>query len=149
CHFCSENAPLYQKVVQDLGARGDTRVIAVLPQNHDEAQKYLTGLGVSVSEIHQAELPDLGIGGTPTLVLADKNGMITDLWIGKLLGKAEGEFLNRLGLQQVAVSKISASDLKQLIKSKEVVVVDVNNRDFFRLNHVEGAVNIPLDELET
>jgi rhodanese-related sulfurtransferase len=120
-----------------------------LPQAKDEALKYLQDLAVPIGEVHQTNLASLGVEGTPSLILADKNGTVTDLWVGKLGGKSEGEFLRRLELQEVAKHfELSPSDLKRLLKSKNVVAVDVDNRDLYRLNHVDGAVNIPLDELE-
>jgi len=151
CHFCTESAPFYRRLVQDLASREGTRVIAVLPQSVDQGREYLRGLGVSIGEVQQVNLSSLGLQGTPTLMLVDGMGTVTDLWIGKLMRREERELFHRLQLVDAASPDddvISASDLKGMIRDKNLVIVDVDNRDLFRVNHVFGAVNIPLDELE-
>src|ERR1051325_2154425 len=40
CHFCSESTPFYQRLAQEKSKHGDVRLIAVLPQSVDAAQKY-------------------------------------------------------------------------------------------------------------
>jgi thiol-disulfide isomerase/thioredoxin len=95
CHFCSESAPLYQKLVQ-LAAEKNVRLIAAFPHSVEEGQGYLKELNVPVTEMKQADFAALGIGGTPTLILADKNGEIKKVWLGKLPPEKETEVINSL-----------------------------------------------------
>lgn len=152
CHFCSESAPLYQRLARELSGRGGFRLMAVLPQPVEEGREYLRKLNVAVDEVHQVDLSTLKLHGTPTLLLTDGAGTITDMWTGKLEGKREHELLERLQLEEDAdapsESFVSASDLQGMLKDKNLVVVDVADRDMFNVRHLEGAVNIPLDELE-
>jgi hypothetical protein len=81
CHFCKDSVPFDQK----LGAaEKDVKMVAVLPQPVAEAQKYLSGAGVHVDEVRQVPLNTLGVRGTPTLMLVDDAGVVTDVWAGKL-----------------------------------------------------------------
>jgi thiol-disulfide isomerase/thioredoxin len=96
CHFCSESAPFYQKLAQNLAARKDVRVIAVFPQTVDEAKKYLDGLGVPVADVRQASLGSIGVKGTPTLMIVDKTGTVKQAWMGRLSVERESEVLGRL-----------------------------------------------------
>jgi len=82
CHFCSESAPFYQKLQQQKP--NDVRVVAVFPQPVDDGRNYLTKLGVSVSDVVQSSLGSVGVSGTPTLLLIDTEGSVTDSWVGKL-----------------------------------------------------------------
>lgn len=93
CHYCSESAPFYQQLVQK---RGGVRVVAVVPQNVDAGQQYLQKLGVHVDEVKQLTLESIRVQGTPTLLLVDGNGVVTNEWVGKLPAQREAEVIRRL-----------------------------------------------------
>jgi len=96
CHFCTESGPFYQHLSRETTAVANLRLIAALPQDVGEASQYLSNLGVTVNEIRQAPPSSLGVRGTPTLLLVDNTGTITDVWIGKLSPDREAEVLRRL-----------------------------------------------------
>jgi hypothetical protein len=95
CHFCSESAPFYQRLVQIAPAKG-VKLVAVLPQTAAEAQQYLQSLSVPIADIRQSPLDTLNVGGTPTLILVDDKGQVTASWVGKIPGDKEAEVLARL-----------------------------------------------------
>jgi hypothetical protein len=92
CHFCSESAPFYRELVQYCKEQ-HVRTVAVFPQEPAAAEAYLKSEGVQVDEIRQAQLTNIGINGTPTLLLINEAGVVKDVWIGKLPGKDEKEVL--------------------------------------------------------
>ena len=92
-HFCTESAPFYQRLAKQ---RGKTLLVAVLPQPVDQGRKYLEGLGVAIDDIRQVSFPAIGLRGTPTLILADNNGVAIESWIGKLPPSREEDVLGRL-----------------------------------------------------
>jgi hypothetical protein len=94
CHYCSESANFYKRIVESHSR--DTRLIALLPQDAPTGQKYLQDLGVSVDEVKQASLDSIGVQGTPTLLLVDKDGVVQNVWIGKLSENEESEVLAKL-----------------------------------------------------
>lgn len=96
CHFCSESAPFYQRLVQEAKTRGNVRLVFVLPQPVAEGQKYLNDLGLFVSDIVQAPLKSIQVRGTPTLLLVNNKGVVMDLWLGKLPPEKEAEVLGKL-----------------------------------------------------
>lgn len=96
CRYCSESGPFYQRLARDLSKRSDIRLVAVFPQEPGAGKKYLEDLGVPVGQVIQAPLDSLQVRGTPTLVLVDKNGTVTQSWIGKLSPERETEVLNRI-----------------------------------------------------
>ena len=96
CHFCTESAPFYQKLMRELAAQKNVRVVAVFPQEIDEGKKYLDGLNVPIINVAQATLDTLGVRGTPTLVLVDKTGTVKQSWVGRLTAERESEVLSRI-----------------------------------------------------
>lgn len=76
CHYCSESALFYQKLQQQN--LKNVRLVAVLPQSVEDGRNYLTGLGVSLDQIVQAPLASVGVSGTPTLLLINHEGVVTD-----------------------------------------------------------------------
>jgi thioredoxin-related protein len=95
CHFCTESAPFYRKLVEQCKQQ-HVHTVAVLPQTPAEAQAYLGGEGVTVDEIRQAPLTDLDVSGTPTLVLVDRAGVVKRVWVGKLPGTKEDDVVKVL-----------------------------------------------------
>jgi len=90
CHFCTESAPFYLRLSRD---HANARLIALFPQSVQESGEYLKKLGVSVDEVKQVSPGSIGIAGTPTLILVDHEGIVTDVWAGKLTPDQENEVL--------------------------------------------------------
>lgn len=95
CHFCSESAPFYKRIIQSVSGK-NIKLIAVLPNKIEDSQNYLNELGLSGIEIKQAPLDTVKASGTPTLILANDKGEVTDFWIGKLPVEKESEVINKL-----------------------------------------------------
>ena len=96
CHFCTESAVFYQRLVRETVGHGNIHLIAVLPQATDEGKKYLEDLGVTIEEVKQAKLDSIGVHGTPTLILVNDRGVVMNSWVGKLSADGEAEVLRRL-----------------------------------------------------
>ncbi|HEV2305073.1 MAG TPA: hypothetical protein VGR93_06110 [Candidatus Acidoferrales bacterium] len=92
CHFCTESAPFFRKLVKSVPK--DMKTVAVLPQTTDEAKQYLDALGVRINDVRQASLSDIGITGTPTLLLVDNLGVVKSAWVGKLSPVAQAAVLS-------------------------------------------------------
>lgn len=96
CHFCAESVGFYREVLFECKQQ-HVRTIAILPQSTEEAEAYLKSVGVAVDEVRQVALSDLQIGGTPTLLLVDKTGIVRSVWFGKLATDREKQVLKSLG----------------------------------------------------
>jgi hypothetical protein len=93
CHFCKESSGFYRKLVEDC--RSHARTVAFFPQTPEEAQAYLRAEDVQVDEVKHADFQSLQIGGTPTLLLVDRNGVVQKVWLGKLSEVKEKEVLDQ------------------------------------------------------
>jgi hypothetical protein len=71
----------------------------VLPQTVEESKAFLDQLGVQVDAILQGSLANIGVRGTPTLLLVNEAGVITEAWPGKLPPRDEEAVLARLTIR--------------------------------------------------
>jgi hypothetical protein len=102
CHFCSESAGFYQRLVREKSQPDSPRIIAVLPQEVSRGQSYLTNLGVAVDDVKQSAMSVIGVSGTPTIILVDRTGVVKESWVGKLPPEREAEVLHRLRITRAA-----------------------------------------------
>lgn len=96
CHFCSVSAPFYKRLTQEFSAGKDVALVAAFPQPVDEARSYLSTLGVSIADVKQMRLDVLGVVGTPTLILVNREGVVINAWRGQLSSDKEAEVFSQL-----------------------------------------------------
>jgi hypothetical protein len=94
CHFCADSAGFYRRLAKEGGARGKTEMVAVLPGSVNDSRRYLDGLNVPVKKIRQSSLRGLGVGGTPTLLMVNGEGVVTRSWVGQLSAGREAEVID-------------------------------------------------------
>jgi thioredoxin-related protein len=94
CHFCEESLPFYRTLSGDLQGKAD--LLAVLPQSQAEAAAFLNTAHVEVTQIATASLSQLGVTGTPTLLLLDPSGKVQEVWLGRLDESKQAQVRSRL-----------------------------------------------------
>lgn len=95
CRFCNESAPFYKRIIETVKNK-NVKLVAVFPTEIEESAKHLKELGLTNMEVKRSSLKSLQAGGTPTLILTDNTGKITDYWVGQLSPDKETEVLNKL-----------------------------------------------------
>lgn len=95
CRFCSASAEFYKNLILQT-QNSNVNIIAVLPQDKVEAEEYLKSLGILGIEIRQSELDSIQIIGTPTIIIVNNKGEISNFWVGQLLSDKEMEVVNFL-----------------------------------------------------
>jgi len=86
--------------VQKLaGASKGTRIVAVLPQSLGDSKQYLAKLAVTVDEVRSVPLMDIAVTGTPTMLLVDGNGIVRNVWVGKLAEDRQAEVLSAISVK--------------------------------------------------
>ena len=95
CHFCTASGDFYKRLQEVARARG-VPIVAVLPQPTDEARSYLENLGVPIAVVKQAPLVSLSVSATPTLMMVNSEGVVTESWTGQLSPKFEKEVISKL-----------------------------------------------------
>lgn len=89
CRFCSESMPFYKRIHETNAKNARVRTVAVLPESVEDAETYFSSNGIVFDEILTKRPSDLGISGTPTLVLLDADQYVMAIWSGKLPPEAE------------------------------------------------------------
>jgi hypothetical protein len=95
CRFCAGSAGFYRQAGH-LAKANVVRIVAVLPEPTNEASLYLERLEVPVSLVTQVPLGRLHVSATPTLMIVNSEGEITDSWIGQLTPNLEKEVMSKL-----------------------------------------------------
>ena len=163
CAICSENAPFYRLIQQNRSDSARTRLVVLLGGDPDKATAYLENLQLSFDQVKPVFLRDLkpyGLVGTPTAVLVNDEGIVTNLWSGSLTEPQQSEVLRALQIRVESAAlktlpsstppldSIDEAGIQRLKEAGETVtVVDLRDRGEYSAGHLAGAKNIPIDEL--
>jgi 3-mercaptopyruvate sulfurtransferase SseA len=71
-------------------------------------------------------------------------------WVLVFLGLSAAAPLNEVRAQagEAAAARISVTDLKQLLVSDGVIVLDVRSAEAYARGHIPGALSVPLESVE-
>lgn len=94
CHFCTESAPFFRRLKERAG--NDVKFLAVLPQPVAESERYLSGEGLHFDDVRQEPVGKTGAVGTPTMLLANQDGIVRRTWVGKLTPDKQTEALKTI-----------------------------------------------------
>lgn len=95
CRYCNESADFYKRLVEETKGR-NIKLVAVFPTKVEDSSRHLTELGVTGFEVKQSPISALDASGTPTLIITNDKGEVTNFWVGKLPAEKEAEVLNQL-----------------------------------------------------
>ncbi|MBV9210148.1 MAG: hypothetical protein JOZ52_05940 [Acidobacteria bacterium] len=97
CHFCNESVPFYQQLAA-LRRAPDSKfqTVGVFREPTDAAREYLTDKGLELDTVVSRSLGDVGVRGTPTLLLVDGEGKVVQAWIGALNEAKQKEVLAKI-----------------------------------------------------
>jgi rhodanese-related sulfurtransferase len=153
CEYCSKSGRFYRRLRDGAKDKADTRIVVVYPDEPAHGEAYLREIGLTSIESRQETLAPLGIKQVPTLALMDRNGVVSKVWVGELSPKKESEVMAALQFgdtRPVSEWTISESELKRKRANHEpVIVLDVRERGAYRSGTLDGAKNIPWDEVYT
>jgi len=52
-------------------------------------------------------------------------------------------------VQGEGVARITPAELRQLLRRRKAVIVDVRSLETYKAGHIKGALSIPIDQVET
>ncbi len=94
CHFGTESTPFFRRLRKSL--EKDVKLIGVLPEPVAEADSYLKREGVRLDDLRQVTLSQIGVAGTPTMLLVNGRGIVVQAWVGKLNPDEQREFFKTM-----------------------------------------------------
>jgi rhodanese-related sulfurtransferase len=98
------------------------------------------------------DLRALGLPGTPTILLVNTSGTVSDMWTGIITSSEEAALLQRLSSKWAASGlfkeTLSTDQLICLLRDTDTTLLDIRERQPFELHHLPHSINIPVDELQ-
>jgi hypothetical protein len=158
CAWTRVNAALYRELI---AADNETRkTVVVTPDQPNDARSFLESLNVQPREMLQAPLGNLGLEGTPALILVDRMGRVKRSWIGALKPGEQNVLRRELGLREKAMAQadsepthdaaiLSVEALRSKLATDRAIAVDIRNRREYAAGHIDASINIPTDELRS
>jgi hypothetical protein len=168
CPYCEASMSFYRDILRS-NSKKTFRVIALLPQSTTAGQafmhQYLGQDADGLEDVRQVDLESLNIRGTPTLIVVSNSGRVESSWRGQLSSKQEADVFRALGVHRIATRGVGPPDTgaddnlnANLITPDQfgalrnqlpgLPIVDIDPRPIFAKDHIVGALNIPVDELE-
>lgn len=96
CRFCEESAGFYHRLYEQRGQTLNPRIVAVVPGEKSEVERYLSDQGILADQVINLSLSELNVSGTPTLMLVDHEGRVNGVWVGKLNDNQEKEVSQKI-----------------------------------------------------
>jgi hypothetical protein len=93
CHFCVNSTPFYSQITH---ANHAAPVVVVMPQDKHEAQTFLRGHAITPSTVVSADLANIQVAATPTIMLISSSGTVTKSWVGELTEAQQKQVIESL-----------------------------------------------------
>lgn len=94
CVFCQDSMPFYRRLVAE--DRGDAQIVVAAPPHDTSIVDYLASESVTPDSIIFLESGVLPVQGTPTLLMVDRDGVVTHAWLGLLNSDREADVIEIL-----------------------------------------------------
>jgi rhodanese-related sulfurtransferase len=144
-------------LLRQVDSRPDLNVIVLSTEAGQQVREWLdNNEGRNPLVARASSLARLGVTGTPTVLIVDSSGTITDMSVGALEAGEQQRFVGRLmndvgeplASKDFRTDEVTGVDLAAISDRGAIQFVDVGDREAFRLSLRENVVNIPIDELE-
>ena len=97
CGFCQESVPFYQKLAAFKNSSpARVRLATVMTEPKEEIEAYLKKQGIAADAVFSMPVSQIGVKGTPTLLLLDGQNKLIESWVGKLNSQEESEVIAHL-----------------------------------------------------
>jgi hypothetical protein len=100
CRYCEDSAPFYRRLA-DLQSRGEllAHAIAIFPDPGTSIDDLDTSERLDLESRAGVRFTELGIRGTPTLLLVSSAGRVLHVWNGQLTSDREATLIELLRAQ--------------------------------------------------
>jgi len=116
CRFCEESIPFYRKLAEmEKSNQIDAHLIAVFPDDPTAVRQLVETQRLAVEAFPGIELSQVNVDGAPTLILVDRQGRVSKVWIGELdaAGQADVNSARSTASVHMAVSRRAHSSQLQ------------------------------------
>ena len=149
CKACQDSLPFYKKLSSVAANAPDSQMLILSAESPSLLQPWLAEEGITGALVAKVDPAAVGFTETPTLLMVDSTGTVTDIAMRRLPADAEQQVFRRL--ENTSSKPFNRSYLIPERSRADLpgpgVLVDARERDLFAKGHSKGAVNIPVDEL--
>lgn len=97
CRFCEESIPFYRKLAEmEKSNQIDANLIAVFPDDPAAVRDLVKTQRLGVEAFPDIELSQVKVDGTPTLILVDRQGRVSKVWIGELDAAGQADVVSTI-----------------------------------------------------
>ena len=97
CRFCEESIPFYRKLAElEKSNQIDAHLIAVFPDDLAAVSQLVETQQLAVEAFPGIELSQMKVEGTPTLILVDRQGRVSKVWIGELAEAGQADVVTAI-----------------------------------------------------
>lgn len=97
CDFCNASVPFYQKLAAFKNSSpARLRLATVMSEPKEEIEVYLKQQGIAADAVFSMPMSQIGVKGTPTLLLLDGQNKLIESWVGQLNSQGESEVIMHL-----------------------------------------------------
>lgn len=94
CHYCEESLPFYKRLIDEQHRSAEKlSLFALFPNSETEVKDYQKRNQLDLKYVANVHPSSIDVAGTPTLVLVDAEGKVSDVWVGKLSSADEQEVM--------------------------------------------------------
>lgn len=153
CPACLLSRPFYSDLGGLVAGAPRTRFVVLTEDRAEVATQWLSAGEVQADVVQIASRKELGFVSTPTLLLVDQRGVVTDIVRG-IVGSDQAERFKRrvLGRQEPPLTLPFSFTEESVARLPGGLtgggqLLDVRPADAFAEGHAPGAVHIPASEL--
>lgn len=119
CPYCEQSMPFYRELA-NMERSGNTavHVVAAFPDDPAAVQRYMQAHQLDIESV-RVNLGEIGITGTPTLLVVDRGGHLLRKWVGALSGAGEKEVLSVLRAERTAPTRSTQGSIVRTRRATE------------------------------
>jgi peroxiredoxin len=91
CGVCLDSLPFYRKIIATFKEPSRVQFVLITPGKPELAHEFFQKENLSFAIVLQGKKGLLGVVGSPTLILADSNGLVHGSWSGQLSPQQEND----------------------------------------------------------
>jgi hypothetical protein len=97
CHFCIESVPFYRSLSDwKQKNHNDLKLVVVSPEATGTTEEFLRSNRIVADSVVSYPLQNIGVSGTPTLMIVDSKGVLKRVHHGKLQPDEQAEVIGDL-----------------------------------------------------
>ena len=97
CGYCQESLPFYRRLIDEQRKDGkNLAVVALFRDSETDVNEYKRRNHLEIRSVTNVDPSTFRVTGTPTLILVDAEGTVSDVWVGRLWAVDEQRVITAL-----------------------------------------------------